>query len=62
MSKSRTKLAPAPRVVASGDGWRIEYSPADKDYAAIDSVAGLLGYEKSETAARQLISRHITGK
>lgn len=63
MPRPRTaKPAPAPRIVARGDGWRIEYSPLDKDYAAIDDAVGLLGYGRTETEARTLISRHLTGK
>lgn len=60
MSK-RTPKPQTPRVVDSGPGWRIEFDRESRDYAAIDEAAGLLGYGRSETAARTLISRHITG-
>jgi len=56
MSKRMTK---APRTVASGDGWRIEFDPQTRDYAAFDAC-GLLGFTKTETAARTLITNYRT--
>jgi len=58
MSKRTNK---GPRTVASGDGWTIEYDAETREYAAF-AECGLIGFVRTETAARTLIANYRTGR
>ena len=43
------------RTVEVGAGWTIEYSPADKEYIAVITDIGPIGFAKTKDDARDLI-------
>lgn len=59
MTRRYTKTNPRPPMtVEEGTAWKITYSPADRDFAAVIEDAGTIGLAQTQHEARLLIAEY----